>query len=335
MARAGTNARGGCWMRSLFVVCASLFVVSTSASVWLWRELRAERELAAALRAPDADFIQAAPAPVPVEAAAVVAPPPAVSEAASAAPAQALEVNATPAAQTSWRQRENSLLHSQLWKDPEYLKAQLEQARASILRRSPNLARELDLSPDELGKLLDALAEQQVSLVSAAAVEPATARMQEMLRAEQEDIGQPDPAIVAALGPAKAAQWQEYQQMEPARNRVNSVNAVLARSGQQLDDTQRRSLTVALAPEVQRVRRETSKLAARLDPRDPDSTMQVESAVARLQQESNRRFLEAAEPLLNPAQFAAMRAQLEEEDAIARAEARANERAAALQSRGQ
>lgn len=334
MARAGLSARKGWWMRSLFFVCASLFVLSVAASTWLWRELRVERETAAALRAEgsaSADHVRVPVVPRTTEAVVIPTLPAAI-----AVPAPAAGTATTTDAAA--RRREAASREMEQWMDPEYRRTQLERARDSILRSSREMAQELGLSQGELEQLAEVLAEYQISMRSQTAGmrgDEGPAQVQEILRREQEASALRDAAVVAVLGPARAAQWQQHQQAEGARNQARSINAQLVQAGQPLSEAQVKSLTAMLATEGQRQRQETMALAMSLNPQDPGAMLQAETTFQRLQEESNRRVLDAAASSLSPAQLATVRAQMEKQEELARASLRMQEREAALRSRGQ
>ncbi len=285
-------------MRTLLRVCVGIGMVAVVVSVHLWRELRVERQRTADLQAQldDAKIAvrvstaaaQHANAPVPttetagkVDAAPVAGPAPA-STSASAQRAMNLEQD--------------------LMKDPEYRKLRLAQLRTSIERNNPGLAEELGLSEQEAGRLYDLLAENQLAMNFDSSIPG-------------------ESAIRGLLGEGKYAQWQEYQQARPARQRVMSMNTQLTQAGMPLSDSQSRALTTAMLAEQQRQRQDQQarvRTAASGNQNDPDFRAQAQEEALKRNEENSRRMLDAAAPSLTAKQLAALREQMEQQAAMTR-----------------
>lgn len=324
-------------MRNLIWVFSALVVVSGVISTNLWRELRTERVVSASLRTQldEGEQLKVAMPPAPIAALAppAAAPLPAAATTADQPPPAAKVAPAFDAA-ASLRDYENE--QRELLKDPEYRKARLAQIRTSVARNNMGMAEELGLSQAEADKLLDLLAEQQMdmsgnfALLGADQKDPAA--MQESMRKQQESLRQRDEAIAALLGPSKNAQWRQYQQNAPVRSRVTSMNNTLSQAGLGLNAGQQKSLQGVLAAQMQNQNQEFAALARGVDTRTAAGRAQVEDALRNRQAESNRRVLADAQSILNEQQLVVLRAQLEQQEALNRAMARARERAGDVQA---
>jgi hypothetical protein len=325
-------------MRNLFWVFAALAVVFGLASANLWRNLRAERSLAASLQT---QLDEAGRAAVPI----LSTPSPATSPTTVSSGAASVAANqpAAPAAKNPQAANVPDPLvdfqkqQREMMKDPEYRKARLAQIRVSVAGNNRTLAEDLGLSPAEADKLLDLLAEQELGMSTEMMFRADAndqAAVQEMVRKQQESMRQRDEKVAALVGPSRAAQWQQYQQAAPARGRVNAMNNTLIRSNQPLSAAQQRSLATAFATEMHNLNEEMSALTRGVNPQDPLARAQVEQALRNRQEESNQRILAAATPILSAAQLATVRAQFEQQNAMTRAMQRARERASAMQAQG-
>ena len=198
---------------------------------------------------------------------------------------------------------------SELWKDAEYRKARLAQIRISMAASYPELTSELGFSQTEVERVLDLLAEYQMNMDSTlSSLDRTGGRIvvtQEMGDRLQEFSRQRDQALSTALGPARYAQWQQYERDYPARSQVNALNAMLARAGQPMNAAQLKSMTEVLVE------------AMRQQPQSAETTQRIMTAASRL---------------LSAPQIELVRAQFEQQAALSQAVAGARERAAAAQS---
>jgi len=319
-------------MRILFWFCAALLVVSATMSTHLWRGLRAEREQTASLQTQiDAAAVRErvlAQTPVPV------APAPA-PVAATPAPEPVAKPQATRPA-VDPRSIDFAAQQRELWKDPEYRKARLAQARAVASRSYPGLAEDLGLSPAQEDHLLDVLAESDVntsaaiSTLSSSANDPAanqqiSARLTEYMR-------QRDDAVIAELGPNGKDRWAQYQQTAVARSQANSYNTMLTQAGQPLSATQLKSLSATVVTEQKRQRDEMTALTRNINTQDPAAVAAIEPELRRRQNDYNERVLAAAAPIMSAQQIQLLRAQFEQQSAMSRALERARAQAMASQS---
>jgi hypothetical protein len=308
-------------MRSVLVILTALLVTSGIVSANLWRDLGAERRLNADLHtqlteakhmlsrvASPAGPLVAADIPPVITAGAVpdtrtIETPPAGVRPPLRAPAG---VN----------QGRDPLLNS------EYRSARLAEQRMSIQRTLPGLVEELGLSEEDAGRLFDLLAESRVNRESAASLSigaDGQPNRQESLRRQQELRRQEQESIAALLGTTRYAQWQQYQQTLLARMDANTKGAQLAQMGQPLSSAQQKSLTTALIAEQERTREDRERLARRDNPADPQAMAQLQEEAMKLQEESNRRILEAVGSSLDARQLETLREQFEVRAAMQRA----------------
>lgn len=288
-------------MLNLLRLGTGLAVVLAFVSANLWRELRTERQLTAELQAqriepgkPDpgtalaARNINALPGSLAFASNerddAQELPPPAP------APGPAVVIN--PVGEyVNTPERD-------LMKDPEYRKGRSSQQRMRLKRTYTDVAEELDLSAAETEKLFDILVEQQLGGRNGS-----------------------EEALRALLGPGRQNKWQEYQQTLSARNRAVEMTGMLAISGHPLTEAQRRPLTEALIDEEKYVRQQQSVLS-RPALMTPEFRAQQREEEVNRQEESNRRYLDAAAPYMSPQQLALVRETLEWQIAMSRASAR-------------
>lgn len=326
-------------MRNLIWVFAALVVVSGVISTNLWRDLRTERQLAASLQA-QLDAAAQLPMAMPPTPVAQATPPAPASQAATAIPTNqpAPAVAKSPPAMDS-RSMMDDLQKQQreLMKDPEYRKARIAQMRTSLAGNNTGMAEELGLTQAEVDKMLDVLAEHDLNnnadlMFVTDTSDPAV--MQEMMRKQQESQRQRDEKVAALLGPAKAAQWQQYQRDAPTRARVSTINRMLVQSNQPLTAAQQKTLAATLATEMRSVNDEMVALTRGINMADLAARARVEETARKLQDESSQRILVAAAPILTAGQLSVVRAQFEQQSAMSRASMRARERAMALQAQG-
>jgi hypothetical protein len=160
--------------------------------------------------------------------------------------------------------------------------------RASFPQQYPDLAKELDLTPDELDKL-EALVIHQL-----------TSRTFGQSPAEKADM-------VQFFG-EKYPQWQTYQDTLPGRRQVSSLRGELAARGSTLSDEQARPLMAALNAELKR-----ADLNTPIPALPPPTTIQ-ETRDRDLQgmAEVSSRLVKAATPYLNAQQLDSYRLMLNE-----------------------
>lgn len=311
-------------MRNLALVCAALAVVSTVISINLWRELRDERQLTAQMR--DQLAQAAAPAapvmPLPPPRA-VAAPAADTATAQQQAPAPA-DVPAAPPA----RAASSSVILNQreLLKDPEYRQAALAQMRLNMDQNYPGLIEELGLAPDLADQVFDLLAELQLernasSITIAANGQPDQAAMAEMTRRNQELQQRQDEQLTALLGSDGLQRFRAYEQTRGPRMQAQSMRRMLESAGVPLSDAQMRPLTDVYIAEQRRQREEIEALARTISPAG-NAQQQFQERNLQLQEERNRRLLEAGRAHLTGPQFERFQAMIEQQQMMSRASSR-------------
>lgn len=309
-------------MRIPSTISLGLVVVSTIVSAMFWRELHTERQrttdlqtqldeansaLAASRAAPPAP---AAPVEVAVTTpAATVTPAPAAEKAALA------EASARVVSEGAKRQKA-------MLEDTEYRNARIEQTRGNLKLRYATLAKDLGISDQQADALLTVLAEgvlrqekgmaEHMSSMTAA---PDPATIAELTRVQQELQQRQKNAVAALLGPAKAAEFQEYEETAPSRQRITNLTTMLAQGGKPLTETQSKQLSKLMVAEQRR--RESDMKAGLVDMRT-----QGEAAI-----ESDSRVLAGAMSFLDSQQAALMKARFEQVAARQRATDRVQQRA--------
>jgi hypothetical protein len=113
----------------------------------------------------------------------------------------------------------------------------------NLVRSNPNLARDLDLTAEQLDRLHDVLAEQSLRAMensspmwSVDGERPDAAKMQEFHRKAMEQQRSNEAELRRALGDSKYREWQEYQSMAGVRWEADRVRTSLASAGVPLDE---------------------------------------------------------------------------------------------------
>jgi PAS domain-containing protein len=131
-----------------------------------------------------------------------------------------------------------------LMRDPEYREAMRAQQKMNLVRSNPNLARDLDMTAEQLDRLYDVLAEQSLRAMenhgpmwSVDGEQPDAAKMQEFQRKAMEQQRTNETELRRALGDGKYREWQEYQSMAGVRWEADRVRTSLASAGVPLDES--------------------------------------------------------------------------------------------------
>ncbi len=179
---------------------------------------------------------------------------------------------------------------------PESQARRRETARLLMGNSFPDLEEALGLAPDEVGRLLDLLANQQERTFGEArdardplAPMPRTATEYEELRARNQ------AELQELLGP-KYPQWQDYQQTSVVWQQRRDLRVVLDAAGMPLTAAQSQALIAALSAEQRSINQ--TQQAARLP-------------FSQYTPERNERLLNAASPHLTALQLESYRQMLD------------------------
>jgi hypothetical protein len=153
-----------------------------------------------------------------------------------------------------------------LMRDPDYREAMRAQQRMGLMRSNPNVARDLELTAEQVDRLFDTLAEQQLrSMENTTPMmwgeQPDPAKMQEFHRKTMEQQSANEAELKRALGEGKYREWQEYQSMAGVRWEADRVRTSLASAGVPLDENLTKPLLKTLAEQQQKMLQEATKLA--------------------------------------------------------------------------
>jgi hypothetical protein len=131
-----------------------------------------------------------------------------------------------------------------LLRDPEYREAMVAQQKMALLRMNPDIARDLDLTPEQLDRLYTTMGEHYVRRMETEQYlgdvttdpEGVSAKMHEANRksAELREIELAE--IRKLLGDAKFREFEQYQSMFGARAEAARIRESLAVAGVPLDD---------------------------------------------------------------------------------------------------
>lgn len=297
-------------MRNLATACAGLAVFASIVSVHLWRELQSERQTITELR-------------IQQEAGASVRELPARAQV--TAPENEVLAPGTLQAVIPDLQTRTALLNAGLaglspvgtiseWDllmDPEYRKARLTQLRITVAHGYPDLADELGLSEFE--------ANQFFELIAGRALEFAGPLPTETIGLAEDLLMQSGSAIRAQLGEQRFARLQEYQQTRSARRQAVALGSKLIDAGQPLSDLQARALTSVMIAE-QQYQKQVSATGSQTAIRVSAGSAMVQRLEGSLRslEESHRRILDAAAPLLDGRQIDALREHFEYETSLRR-----------------
>lgn len=308
-------------MRILVPASVGLAVISCIASAVLWSELRSDRQLIKELRTQLTEAktaLAAKPDVVTVAAPVVSATPsaeiPVNSPAPTAAQAKITREAALAALTEETVKRQKALLA-----DAEYRKALVGQVRTELQQRYASLRVELGLTEQEQNALFDLLAEGQMKMLTSMAASTDGSTPDAAATAAMQAQGQKlEAAMKAMLGPERFAQFQEYEQVQPSRTRVQNLGNLLGRSGSPLSNSQSRALMAAMVSEQKRMEAESRALR--------DSGQPETRSPADIQAETNRRLLEQVPGFLDARQVQIVRGRFEERAVIDRAADRVQQR---------
>jgi hypothetical protein len=150
-----------------------------------------------------------------------------------------------------------------LMRDPEYREAMLAQQKIGMRQSNPNLARDLELTPEQADRLFSTLAEQQMRQMENATPwawgeQPDQAKLQEYQRKMMEQQTANENELKRTLGDAKYREYQEYQSLSGVRWEADRVRTTLANAGVPLDDSLTKPLLKTLQDQQQKMLQQTA-----------------------------------------------------------------------------
>ncbi|HKS57472.1 MAG TPA: hypothetical protein VJS12_19400 [Steroidobacteraceae bacterium] len=269
-------------MHKIAVVLAIAAVGEGLLALHLVKQLHQERESAQALQARVTELERRAPQPtagaafvaVPTQSAAA---PFTVINAGARAPSQ--EQAQQPAGPTEpdadeMRKQMIASFERQhaLLRDPEYREAMVAQQKIMLMRMNPDIARDLELSPEQMDRLYTTLGEQFVRRMESQeylgdlATDPQgmQAKMEEANRKSAELQRVEIAEVRKVLGDAKFREYEAYVTMAGPRSEASRIRESLATAGVPLDDTLALPLAKALNEHQQK--------AARAAPMRPEAS---------------------------------------------------------------
>ena len=145
-----------------------------------------------------------------------------------------------------------------LLRDPEYREAMLAQQKMGARQSNPNLARDLDLSPEQADRLFSTLAEQQLRAMETTSPmlwneQPDPAKMQELQRKMMDQQRANEMEVKRVLGEAKFREYQEYQSLSGVRWEAERVRTALANAGMPLEENLTKPLLKTLQEQQQKM----------------------------------------------------------------------------------
>jgi hypothetical protein len=255
-------------MHKIALVLAIAAVAEGAVTLHLVRQLQLERENGQTLQARVTQLEQAAPQRQ-AGATFVAVPQPTVSpftvgaqtgqartgpaKPAPAAASGTFMVNtfaagavAPPFDRAQMREQMNASMERQraLLRDPEYREAMIAQQKLNLTRSNPTVAKDLDLTPEQVERLFGTLAEQALRMTETSdaviwdeqsSSDPA--KLQAAQRKATEQYNANEAELRTALGETKYREWQEYQSTAPARWQSTQLRTSLANAGVPLDPT--------------------------------------------------------------------------------------------------
>jgi hypothetical protein len=281
-------------MSKLAVVLAIVAIGEGAVTLHLVRQVQVERENAQTLQArvteleqktrqPGATFVAVPAQPATANPFAAVRknePPPAKAVAGNSAAAGNALVGGFTAAgpmplsapdQERVREQMQASMERQrtLMRDPEYREAMRAQQKMNLVRSNPNLARDLDMTPEQLDRLYDVLAEQSLRAMEnngplwpVEGERPDAAKMQEYQRKAMEQQRANEAELRRALGDGKYREWQEYQSMAGVRWEADRVRTSLASAGVPLDESLAKPLLKTLHQQQMKMMQQAAATAA-------------------------------------------------------------------------
>jgi len=279
-------------------------------SMWLWRELAAERARNAELNA-RVDF--ATPLPV------VVPEPTALPESAPVNPSPAAAIPAAEATATSspghvyGTQEDMDAYQHRMLQQPKYREAWRAQQRLDYGRRRENLIRLLGFTPEEADAAVEIAIDRLLSLYERAPPNPVTDEYHQQRQALYEQGERDDQAkLHALLGDEKHARFQGYMESRATRIQVDELRPQFT-GADALRDDQVEPLIAALHAERAQMQRQLSEDRERASPDGKHARQPFYERQFELLKEAYGRMHSAAAPVLSPSQLERLDALLKRE----------------------
>jgi hypothetical protein len=199
---------------------------------------------------------------------------------------------------------------------PEGRDAMRSMMRGMMEQQYPDIERELGITEQEKNKLFDLLSdvEQDDFDVSADFAQDPAARRESQRKMAESQRNQ--EAKVSALLGARYPKWEEYQSTVEARQQVDQLRLALSVTSTPLTETQSKQLVTAFAAEHKRNDKETrdwsTSSAAINSPDMMQETMKREV-------NAQTRLVDVAAPVLDAAQLARYKRQVDQQIAMMRA----------------
>jgi hypothetical protein len=305
-------------MKKLVVVLGAGVLVAGIAAANLWQDLRDEREQnrqlaaqAAAMPVPGPPQVPVPPSPPPES----VAPPSAALTAAAPTTARSEPEPPAPppAASASQAQGADANPLATALANPQTTEFVRSMMSSMMAQMYPDLAEELDLSPEEAQKFLALLASHQgelgvesLQLMTGGMNNPAA--MQDLQRQLAEQQRANEAEVARTLG-SRYPRWQVYQATAAARQQVNQLSTALSAAGRPLSESKTQALVAAFAREQEQVQKEERDWSG------SDAALNSPNMIAESLQraaESQRRTIDIAAPHLDAEQLALYRRQVEQ-----------------------
>jgi hypothetical protein len=300
-------------MKKLAMVLGAMLVVAGVAAIYLWQELRSQHERNSEAMARVTMLESASPAG-PVGA-------PSLSEGTQAASSPALVTQAGPAAPISTARKPASgstvdpmmALVDQIRNSPQGQEFQRVMTRQMLEDKFPNLAKDMNLSKEKAGKLLDLLARRDLDrtldmLDQSRGAKLDRAARDELARSSADRQRAFDAELKALLGD-NHSKWNEYESAATNRQRDGYIRAAkeelrnaISSGGVPLTDAQFTYLDSAITAEQNRIDKEFMGL-----------TMQQQ--MQRLP-EANGRLVQVASSHLNPQQLEGYKRYLQQQESM-------------------
>jgi hypothetical protein len=211
----------------------------------------------------------------------------------------------------------------ELLNDPEYRAAMREQQKMGLRQMYPDLASATGLSSEQVDRMMELLAEQQLkSMEGSRSLEDPAQREQyfEQLRQQQRDN---ESAIAAEIGSDGLQKWKEYQASLGARFQVRNLRSQLEAAGVPLRDTQVEDLVSALRSAEKQMfsapNMPGQRVAGGFNANDRSQALQQSIKLA---EEQAQRQREAVRPYLSAEQFEKFEKLQEQEERMRKASMR-------------